>query len=204
MGATQGNEASSRQQGNEATRQEGAKEEPRASARAAFRLLRRRRIARAHSRVLGVALLAMAATGCSRESLQVALAAQQRADQVQQAVFDRQHDGLRVLLYRDLRRKLDQDGEPLTDAQQETLNNAWNERDLVEFWMVQFERAKALRLIGVDAKLYSDQSVVDLLLKSLSAKTERGEQALAAWAGATVAEQAEDGGAETSSDNVTK
>lgn len=127
-------------------------------------------------------------SGCSRESLRVALAAQQRADQVQQAVFERQHEALRILLYRNLRTRLEQAGAPLTPGQRATLNEVWNERDLIEFWAIQHERAKTLRLIGVDAKLYGDQSVVDLLYKSLSAKAERIKQGLAAQAGRKLGE----------------
>ncbi len=121
--------------------------------------------------------------GCSRESLRVALAAQQRADQVQQAVFEKQHDGLRVLLYRDLVRHLDSGEEPLSEAQLAALNEAWNQRDLMEFWAIQNERARALRLAGVDAKLYGDQSPADLLAKQLQAQADRGKQAVAAQAG---------------------
>lgn len=135
-----------------------------------------------------VALLAvmMSLPGCTRESVRVALAAQQRADQVQQAVFDRQHEALCILLYRDLHRRLEQARAPLSPAQRTALNEVWNDRDLVEFWRVQHERARALRLIGVDAKLYSDQAVVDLLYKSLSAKLARAKQGLATYAGRKV------------------
>jgi hypothetical protein len=138
----------------------------------------------------GLLLLAgLGAGGCTRESVRVALTAQQRADQVQQAVFERQHEALCILLYRDLQRRLEQTGTPLAPAQRTALNEVWNERDLIEFWVVQHERAKALRLIGVDAKLYSDQSVVDLLYKSISAKIERSKQGLAAYAGQRLAEE---------------
>lgn len=126
--------------------------------------------------------------GCTRESLRVALAAQQRADQVQQAVFDRQHEALCILLYRDLQHRLEQAGTPLTPGQRAVLNKVWNDRDLVEFWMLQHARAKALRLIGVDAKLYGDQSVVDLLYKSLSARADRVRRGLAAYAGRKIGE----------------
>jgi len=133
-----------------------------------------------------LAALAMFAGGCTRESLRVALEAQQRADRVQQAVFERQHEGLRVFLYRDLVRKIDDAGEPLNDVQRSAINAAWNERDLIEFWAIQQERARALRLAGVDAKLYGDQSIVDLLAKSLAAKLDRVQQAVAAEAGKQV------------------
>lgn len=124
--------------------------------------------------------------GCTAESTRVALETQQRVDVVQQTVFDNQHDGLRILLFRDLLRRLQSTGVELTVAQIETLNKFWNERDLVEFWALQNERALGLRRVGVDAKLYSDQSVLDLLWKALSAKVQRGEEALAAMAGAAL------------------
>lgn len=135
--------------------------------------------------VVGVLLLPWN-TGCTRESVRVALETQRRADQVQQAVFDRQHDALRILLYRDLVRALEADGVTLTAPQRAVLSEAWNDRDLIEFWALQNERARALRRIGVDAKLWSDQSIIDLLWKSLEARAARAEQGLAAQVGEAV------------------
>jgi hypothetical protein len=152
-----------------------------------------KRMQSAWARGLAACLLAAGAIGlggCTRESVRIALAAQRRADQVQQALFDRQHEALCALLYRDLQHRLEQSGAALTAAQGSALNEAWNDRDLVEFWAVQHERAKALRLIGVDAKLYSAQSVIDLLYKMLSAKVDRVEQGLAAQVGQRAAEKA--------------
>lgn len=135
--------------------------------------------------------MCLAAGGCTAESTRIAIETQRRADQVQEAIFDRQHDGLRLLLYRDaVQRLAHAAGEGGFDAtQQSVLNDVWNERDLLEFWRVQFERSKALRLIGVDAKLYSDQAVIDLLIKALSAKAGRVNEGLAAAAGAMAAER---------------
>jgi hypothetical protein len=135
--------------------------------------------------VIGLACIVCLGTlpGCTRESVRVALETQRRADTVQQTVFDRQHEALCILLYRDLLRRLEGTGLQPNDAQRAAINEVWNERDLIEFWALQHERAKALRLLGVDAKLYSDQSAVDLLLKSVGARVARGEQALAADTG---------------------
>ena len=121
----------------------------------------------------------LAAGGCTSESVRVALETQRRADEVQQAVFDRQHEALGRLLYRDLSQRLTSSGLELSAAQHEALNAVWNDRDLVEFWAVQYERAKALRIIGVDLKLFSDQSIVDLLWKGLEARADRAKAALA-------------------------
>lgn len=147
-----------------------------------------RRHARPHARrrVPRAMILAapLALGACTPESLRVALQAQQRANDVQQAVFDQQHDALRVLAYRDLASRLAAGGAPLTDAQRAALNDAWNQRDLFEFWAVQHERAKALRAAAVDARLYADQSIIDLLYKALSAKMQRVKEGYAARLGA--------------------
>lgn len=134
--------------------------------------------------------LALMLGGCTGESTRVALESQRRADVVQQAIFERQHDGLRVLLFRDTLRQLDEAGEPLAEEQRMVLNSAWNERDMVEFWALQNERAKALRLIGVDAKLFGDQSVIDLLVKAVERRVDRVEQAVVEATARAAAERA--------------
>lgn len=125
---------------------------------------------------VGLLLLAAAIGGCTRESVRVALEAQRRADQVQQAVFDQQDESLRILLFRDLVSRLERAGHPVSEADRAALNEVWNERDLVQFWAVQNERAQALRIAGVDAKLASDQAIVDLLIKSIETRAKRVEQ----------------------------
>jgi len=130
----------------------------------------------------GTVLAGCLAVGCTAPSEHVALAAQRRATEVQQAVADRQHAALRVLLYRDLLRRLEADRR-LTEAQRTALSEVWNDRDLLEFWQLQFERANALRLVGVDAKLFADQSPVELLIKAVETKADRVQTGLAAAAG---------------------
>jgi len=137
-----------------------------------------------------VAALVLTTAGCSRESLRVALDAQRRADQVQQAVADRRHEALCVLLYRDALRRLSATGARLTPEQAAALSAAWNDRDLAEFWALQDERARALRLIGVDSKLFADQSTLDLLIKALERAGDRAAIGLAAAAGEQAATQA--------------
>ena len=140
-------------------------------------------------RLLWVSALLLA-TACTRESTRIAIESQRRADEVQQAVFDRQHEALGVLLYRDLVRGLEADGASLTAEQRAVANAAWNDRDLVEFWALQNERARALRLAGVDAKLYSDQAMIDLLWKSVEARMDRVNEGLAADVAAQAGEAA--------------
>ena len=95
-----------------------------------------------------------------------------------------------MLLYRDLVGRLAETGPGLTPAQRAALNDVWNDRDLVEFWTIQQERARALRVVGVDAKLASDQPVIDLLIKAIEARADRAKQSLAVQAGTLVGEQA--------------
>jgi hypothetical protein len=152
--------------------------------------MRRRQITiRGSRRWAGACVLAaLTAGGCASESTRLALDVQRRADEVQQAVFDRQHEALCVLLYRDLVTRLAATGVELTPGRLAVLSAAWNDRDLLEFWVVQDERARALRLVGVDAKLASDQPAIDLLLKEINARADRARQQLAAQAGTQAAE----------------
>lgn len=132
------------------------------------------------------AALAILSSGCTVESTRIAIETQRRVDDVQQTIVQQQNDGLRSLLFRQMVQRASAAGEPLSEEQVEQLNLAWNERDLLEFWMIQNERALGLRRVGVDAKLYGDQSVVDLLWKSIDAKIKRAEQAAAAAQGAAL------------------
>ncbi|MCG3127305.1 MAG: hypothetical protein CHACPFDD_02163 [Phycisphaerae bacterium] len=128
--------------------------------------------------------------GCTAESVRLAIEQQRRTDEVQQAVVMRQHDALCVLMYRDVVRRIEAAGGPLNAEQRAQISEAWNDRDLAEFWLVQHERAKALRMVGVDVRLYGEQSVLDLLLKSLDAKVARVEQGVAGYVGRRVGETA--------------
>jgi hypothetical protein len=125
-----------------------------------------------------LALGAVLTGGCTRESTRIAIETQRRSDAVQQAVFERQHEALCVLLYHDLRRRLESGGVALSPAQQEVLSAVWNDRDLIESWALQQERAQALRIIGVDAKLFGDQAMIDLLWKAVEIRADRARQGL--------------------------
>ncbi len=124
--------------------------------------------------------------GCTQESTRIAIETQRRVDDVRQTLFENQHESLKILLFRDTLSRLADAGEPLNDHQVTRLNDAWNLRDRFEFWHIQNERAANLRRIAVDAKLYSEQSIVDLLTKSLLRKLDRAEDGLAAWFGGSL------------------
>ncbi|MBK9127886.1 MAG: hypothetical protein IPM13_08795 [Phycisphaerales bacterium] len=135
------------------------------------------------------ASLGLLLAGCTQESLRIALESQRRADEVQQAVFARQHDALCGLLYRDALHRLAEQELVLEPRHRAALSELWNDRDLVEFWAIQHERARALRLAGVDAKLFADQSIVDLLWKQVDARIDRTREVAAARAAQAAAKQ---------------
>ncbi|MCA9243713.1 MAG: hypothetical protein KDA32_07170 [Phycisphaerales bacterium] len=123
-----------------------------------------------------VAIIAIG--GCTAESTRIALETQRRADDTQRAVQERQHDALKVLLFRELTGRMESEGVTLSTLQRAALNDAWNERDLIEFWNEQYQRAEALRMIGVDAKLFGDQGPLDLITRQIALRVDRVEQGL--------------------------
>ena len=137
-------------------------------------------------RLLLVAILLL--SGCTAETTRIALKGQQRADDVQQTIIDRQQEGLKIYLYQKTVADIQALG-PFTDAQRAVFLKAWQERDLVEFWGVQNERAKALRLITVDAKLYADQGILNLLWKALEIAGDRIKTAAAADVGSVAGQK---------------
>ncbi|HQL54411.1 MAG TPA: hypothetical protein PLQ87_06870 [Phycisphaerae bacterium] len=108
--------------------------------------------------------------GC--EATRVALETQQRANDIQQTIFDQQQEALRIYQFRTLAARL-----ALKPAQQQDLNAAWNERDVLEFWAVMHERSKALRLVGVDARLWASEPIVALLGKQIRTTFQRASAA---------------------------
>ncbi len=133
--------------------------------------------------------LGLLLAGCTQESLRIALESQRRANEVQHAVFERQHEALCGLLYRDALHRLAEQELALEPRHRAALSDLWNDRDLVEFWAIQHERARALRLAGVDAKLFADQSIVDLLWKQVDVRIDRTREVTAARAAQAAARQ---------------
>ena len=142
-----------------------------------------------HGVLLGLFVACLAATlicGCTATSTKLAMEGSTRSDAIRTAVSQRQHDGLKVLLYRDTLAKLNackDDGERAA-----ALNAAWNDRDLIEFWATQDALARCLHVATVDAKLASDQAMLDLLLKDLARRAEKPLQAIDEYAAAKLAE----------------
>lgn len=77
-------------------------------------------------------------------------------------VFERQHEALTVLLYQKTVNDL-----KLDEAQAELLKSSWEERRLMEFWNVQWERANAMEVV-VDEAIAAHQNSFVLLGKELS------------------------------------
>ena len=55
----------------------------------------------------------------------------------------------------------------LTAEQLSEFNKLWNNRNVVEFWLIQHERNDTLHTVGIDAKLYDDQAIFSLMLEKL-------------------------------------
>ncbi len=126
---------------------------------------------RLHRLLAGATLLGLCASmaslaGC--ESTRIAIATQARANDVQQTIFDQQQEALRIYQFRALAATLN-----LPPEQTAVLNAAWNERNTLNWWAVQFERSKSLRLVGVDTKLWASESILELIGKQIEQKTDR-------------------------------
>jgi hypothetical protein len=147
--------------------------------------------------VMGVILVFagfITCTGCTAVSTKLAIEGSRRTDEVRTAVVDRQHRSLLILSYRETLAELNK----ATSDQERAaiLNEAWNNRDLFEFWYIQDVLARAMHYATVDAKLAASQSIIDLLLKDMSKRAETPLQAadeyLAAKVGAAATQKAED------------
>jgi hypothetical protein len=131
-----------------------------------------------HAAVVILFCAAMAATicGCTAPSTTMAIKGSDDSDAIRTAVVQRQHDGLKVLLYRDTLAKLNA---AKTDEERSAiLNAAWNERDLVEFWFNQDTLARCLHFATVDAKLATSQAMFDLIFKNLARSAKKPLQAV--------------------------
>jgi hypothetical protein len=129
--------------------------------------------------ILAIPILLVTLSGCTAESTRLAIQNERKANAVDMALYEREHQGLSVYIFRDTVAQMKESG-GLNAQQIAILNNAWNDRDLLEFWAVQKDRIMALRREGVEAKLYSDQSMIDLLIKQLELKFDRVKPAIAA------------------------
>jgi hypothetical protein len=126
--------------------------------------------------------------GCTATSTKLAIAGSERSDEIRTAVVERQHRSLKILSFRATLAKLNR---AATDEERTAiLNDAWNDRDLFEFWLVQDTLARALHYATVDAKLAASQSMFDLLIKDICNRAEKPVQAADEYLAAKVGEAA--------------
>jgi hypothetical protein len=104
--------------------------------------------------------------GCTATSTMLAIEGSERSDAVRTAVVERQHRSLKILLFRDTLDRLVL--AKSAEEQEAVLNEAWNDRDLIEFWLIQDTLARCLHIATVDAKLASDQSIFQLIVQDIS------------------------------------
>jgi hypothetical protein len=100
-----------------------------------------------------VCALVISQPACNSAMLQVAQEAQGRADAVQREVVDKQHGAICVLLFRDMLQRIETQTGFSNDELRTAMNDIWNERDVAEHWLVQNERAAALRMAAVDVPI---------------------------------------------------
>lgn len=104
--------------------------------------------------------------GCTSESTRIALEQSQRIENIQDTLVQNLHDTALLFMYRDFI-------DTIPEAEQLKFLEYNKNRDQLEFWMIQWERARALRLITLDSKLISNQSIIDLLIKRANLNQER-------------------------------
>lgn len=125
-------------------------------------------------------LLTILCGACTSESTRVAIATQSRADEVAQTIFDRQREAMRIYMYRWAKSEITTAVENKNSiAAAAILEKVFQDDDLHDFWLSQHERAKALRIAGVDSKLYADQGILNLLFGSIMRAIEKYEAAIA-------------------------
>ena len=118
--------------------------------------------------LMGIIGIGTCSVGCTSASTKIALEASNRVTQIQDKIQENQNKALKWYIFQKL--LTDINAAKTSDQVAALLNKAWQDRDLVEFWAVQWERARALHIIGVEAKLYSDEGILDLIWKQLSGK----------------------------------
>ena len=127
--------------------------------------------------------------GCTPTSTKLAIAGSERSDGVRSFVTAEQHRSLKVLLFRETLTKLK--AAQTDEVREAVLNDAWNDRDLFEFWYLQDCWARALHYATVDAKLASSKSMASLIAKDIAIKLQEPVQAadeyLAAKLGQSIA-----------------
>jgi hypothetical protein len=111
---------------------------------------------------------------CTSNSTHLAIKGGERVENIQDTINSNQNENLRQYLYNDLKANLQKWlNRDLTLVEADKLNELWNRRDILETWQIQWERARALRMMTVDAKLISDQSPFDMLSKQIKAAIDR-------------------------------
>lgn len=123
-----------------------------------------------------VGLGCLAGPGCTATSTLKAIEASNRTDDVRSYVARQQHRSLLIEKFRNTALRINA---AKTDEERTAiLNEAWNDRNLFEFWVQQELLARATHIAVVDAKLESDRSTLDLLSKDIARKLRRPIEAL--------------------------
>lgn len=107
-------------------------------------------------------------TGCSTTSTKTAIEAIPKIENNQDTIFKNQQEAIEILLYQKLCLQLG--GDP-NDVIKQTFDN-WQ---IVVKHQEQWERARAMRMVTTDAKVYETQSVFDLIWKEITGKVDNAQ-----------------------------
>lgn len=118
------------------------------------------------------ALCILAISGCA--STKIAIESSSRVENVQDTIVNNQHTYIKYANFEKLLTEVEKiKGSPLTDEEKVALNAIAVERTDAEKWMIQWERARALRMVTVDSKLYADRSIFETAAEALSKNVEK-------------------------------
>lgn len=112
--------------------------------------------------------------GCTKESTRIAMENIPRVEENQDVVTQNLRETALIFMYADMLNYLQvTTGHQFTKTELEQIQYYWQGRDKIESWLVNWERARALRLLTIDTEIISGQATIDLMLKKLQLLGER-------------------------------
>lgn len=100
--------------------------------------------------------------GCTAPSLKTAIKTNDEVERRQDMVVGQLAHNIKVYQYNELKSKI-KSGQ----ADDQFLSDFWNARNGLELYMIEWERIRTLKYVGVNPYLYAQQSQIDLHYKSM-------------------------------------
>lgn len=99
--------------------------------------------------------------GCTSPSTKLAIQSSKVIEAGQDEIVNKLSYNVKLYQYNELKERIARNS-----ADPTYLNEFWNAREGLEMMLIQWERLRALRLLTIDTKLISDQSIIDLKYKN--------------------------------------